>query len=150
MHLALKRTPASDATRLQRACCTAIKVRLVSQYCHGGIVIDGWLYHATAEEGLGREPFDMAKANDGWDFFDLGSERDTEALFVYSVLEGTGYDWFSLLAFVLPGRISDARRLYCFEWCALAMGLEPYGRVTPEILLATAVRCRRKGLLCAD
>ena len=40
--------------------------------------------------------------------------------------------WLALL----PGRWSDSKRLYCFEWCALAMGLPMAGRITPELLLA--------------
>ena len=36
----------------------------------------------------------------------------------------------------LPGRWSDSKRLYCFERCALAMGLPVAGRITPELLLA--------------
>ena len=47
MYLALKRTPASDATRAQREFAALTKWRLCSQYSHGGIVLDGWLYHSA-------------------------------------------------------------------------------------------------------
>ena len=49
--------------------------------------------------------------------------------------------WLALLlAFVLPWRVSDRKRLYCFEWCALAMGLQVAGRITPELLLCAAMK----------
>ena len=48
---------------------------------------------------------------------------------------GAKYDWFSLLAFVLPGRWSDSKRLYCFELPALVLGISTRQRVTPERIL---------------
>ncbi len=48
---------------------------------------------------------------------------------------GAKYDWFSLIAFLLPGRWSDHRRLYCFELPALVLGLDTHKRVTPERIL---------------
>ena len=54
---------------------------------------------------------------------------------------GTRYDWFSLLAFVLPWRVRDKSRMYCYEWCWLAMtGEHPSCRVTPEMLLVEALK----------
>lgn len=140
MYLALKRTPASDATWWQRACAWLIKARLVSQYSHAGVVIGGRLYHATAQHGLTDEPFDMATASAGWDFVDWGSAHDAAALALYQRRKGAGYDWFGLLAFVLPGRYTDSARLYCFAWAALARGLDIRQRVTPELLLVAALR----------
>lgn len=139
MHLALKRTPASDATRAQRLFAALTRWRLVSRYSHGGIVLDGWLYHSALQHGgLSRERFDMATASDGWDFVDIGPERDRDMLRLFRDCWGTPYDLFGLLAFVLPGHYDDPRSLYCFEWCALAMGIPLRQRMTPELLLLAA------------
>ena len=134
MKLALKRTPASNATLLQRIFAALTRWRLVSQYSHGGIVVNGYLIHATTRHGLTIERFNPAHA--GWDLFELGTDRDDEVELLFDALGAVKYDWLSLLAFVLPWRVSDRKRLYCFEWCALAMGLPVAGRITPELLLA--------------
>ena len=136
MKLALRRTAASNASRFARLAAWAIKVRLVSQYCHGGIAIGDTLYHTTANSGLCRSSFDPAK----WDLFDLGPAQDAAALALFDKHQGAAYDWISLLAFVLPCRISDRKRFYCFEWAQLCItGIYPQGRVTPEALLLAAV-----------
>lgn len=136
MMLALRRTPAASANWLDKLACWAIKARLVSSYCHGGIVVGNTLYHTTANSGLCRSSFDPVK----WDLFDLGPAQDAAALALFDKHQGAAYDWISLLAFVLPWRFSDARRFYCFEWALLCMtGVYPQGRVTPEALLLSAV-----------
>ncbi len=107
--------------------------RLLTKYPHAGIVHDGMLYHTTLAHGLHATVFKP----DGWDLFDLnGKDLDNWA---FADHEGTAYDWFSLLAFILPWRVRDGSRLYCYEWCWLAMtGENPTRRVTPEDLLALA------------
>ena len=140
MFLALKRTPAQSATRGQRIFSALTKWRLCSQYSHGGIIIGGTLYHSTVQHGgLQCEPFDMATASSGWDFFDIGAVRDASALRTFAERRGTPYDWVGLLAFVLPLAGNDSK-LYCFEWCALALGMPITNRVTPEDLMAAALR----------
>lgn len=52
MMLALRRTAAEDATWWQRLFAWATRVRLVSDYCHGGIVINGMMYQVNAARGL--------------------------------------------------------------------------------------------------
>ena len=141
MLLALKRTPASDATPTQIALADFTKWRLCSKYSHGGIVIGNQLLHSSFKDhGLTSEPFDVATASTGWDFYDLGSERDAYVLALFEQLKGTPYDLLGLAIFVYAGKnAGDAKRLYCFEWCALAMGLPVNGRVTPEMLLRAAL-----------
>ena len=135
MKLALRRLPASASWR-HRVAAWAIKTRLVSNYCHSGIVIGDTLYHANTTDGLHASGFDADK----WELYDLAGS-DTEALALFLRYRGTGYDWFSLLAFLLPGHIADGRRLYCFEWSWLAItGEIPSERITPEMLLTKAVR----------
>ena len=135
MKLALRRLPASSSWR-HRIAAWAIKTRLVSNYCHSGIVIGDTLYHSNTTSGLHASAFN---ANE-WELYDLPGS-DTEALALFLRYRGTPYDWFSLLAFLLPGHIADGKRLYCFEWSWLAItGLVPSERITPEMLLTKAVR----------
>jgi hypothetical protein len=135
MKLALRKGPTNPAWN-HRLAVWLIRNRLVSRYSHGGIVIHGYLYHANASHGVSSELF-----VDGpeWELLDIDGD-DVEALCRFAENEGSGYDWFSLLAFALiPAR--DSRRWYCFELCYLLMtGKNPTERVTPEDLLLLALR----------
>jgi hypothetical protein len=108
----------------------------VSQYSHAGIVVNGRLLHATSGKGLHAvEPRDWSPER--WDLIDFGGD-DAAVEATFRQYEGAHYDWFSLLAFV-GLRVRDSRRMYCFEWCWLAMtGLVPTKRITPEMLLRAA------------
>ena len=131
MKLALRKTAATGANWLARFAAWAIKTRLVSEYCHGGIVIGDKIYHATAQHGLCSADF----TPEHWDLFEVNFNEQL-ALDLYYKHCGAGYDWFSLLAFVLPGTYTDSQRFYCFEWCWLCLtGEYPSGRVTPEMLI---------------
>jgi hypothetical protein len=128
--LALKHAPPTGFWK--RAFHAITAARLVTRYPHAGIVIDGDLMHSNLASGLHIEPF----RPEGWDLFDLG-DADELAQARFLDFEGTPYDWFSLLAFVLPWNVSDSSRMYCYEWCWLAItGVNPRRRVTPEDLLA--------------
>lgn len=116
---------------------TLTRARLLTRYPHSGIVQDGMLMHSILSKGVHREPFDPA----GWLLIPITPAIDPATAF--ELLEGTPYDWFSLLAFVLPWRVRNSDRLYCYEWCWLAMtGTVHPGRVTPEMLLALAHRLK--------
>lgn len=137
MQLALRKDAARDATPFQCFACDVIKARLVSEFCHGGIVINGDLYHATATRGLHKVP-KGEWTPDLWVLRDVPQADEARALRNFARHKGAKYDWFSLLAFV-GVRAKDDARLYCFEWCYYAMtGLTPQGRVTPENLLLIA------------
>lgn len=130
MKLALRKT--NSPTLFGKLFNTLTRWRLHTAYPHAGIVIDGELYHSTYTKGLHKVPFDPA----GWDLFDVkGSDHYARAAF--NARQGAPYDAFSLLAFLLPWRVRDSRRLYCYEWCWLAMTTtNPSERITPEKLLA--------------
>jgi hypothetical protein len=137
MYLALKKTHASDATPLQKVISNLIKWRLCSNYSHGGIVIGDTLYHSSyMNKGLYSEKFDMSNSP-GWDFFYLGNEKDEEVIKLYNKLKGTPYDLLGLLTFIVSFQ-ADYEKLYCFEWCGMAMGIKINNRVTPEDLLILA------------
>jgi len=131
MLLVLRAKVPESAGKLHKLTAAAIRFRLVSDYYHAGVVINGVLYHSNTSDGLHSELFHPI----GWQVFELGTEYDTRVLELFEKHKGAGYDWFSLLAFILPGRISDARRWYCFEWCWYCLtGEIPTTRITPEKL----------------
>lgn len=147
MLLALRSDAPVGANWLQRLFCWLIRNRLVSMWCHGGIVIDGVLYHSTILRGPHTlQPGEWAPTH--WDLFDMGGDDDKarelfaiacqppENKFARIIWKFTkGYDIFSLIAFVGPNiRVSWLH--YCFELCHLMYtGTFPVKRITPEILL---------------
>ena len=136
MKLALKTK--SDTGLLQRLFFWLTRWRLLTDYPHAGIVWGGLLMHSNLARGLHAVNFDDQA---GWRLIALpGGDR---AMDLFRVHRGTRYDWFSLLAFVLPWNVRDGNRMYCYEWCWLAMTGEIYpGRVTPEMLLELAHRLK--------
>lgn len=127
--LALRRT---DPPGLPGLFAKATRARLLTQWPHAGMVIDGILTHATLAGGLHMERWNPA----GWDVVQLPDSCAPILRQRYQQRAGARYDALSLLAFVAPWRVSDSRRLYCYEWCWYAMtGANPHWRVTPEQLL---------------
>lgn len=144
MKLALRTTAATDATLAARVAAACIKVRLVSKYCHGGIVVGDTLMHATAQHGLCSTTFTPER----WDLIDLGDRADEQVDLLFGLHEGAGYDWLGLVPFIAPLPLGSDQRLYCFEWCWLAMtGEYPRGLVTPEMLLKRAIEIQTKNTL---
>lgn len=151
MKIALRREAASGATASQIFFCNVIKTRLVSQFCHGGIVIDGVLYHTTANKGTHKvEAGDWNP--DKWFIVEIGGD-DEKAKLIFEKLRLppkskfksviwkllNGYDWFSLLAFVGPF-VRVGWLNYCFETCwAMYKAETPTFKVTPELLLSEAL-----------
>ena len=133
IYVAFRRTAPAGAAWWQRALCALVRWRLVSQWCHAGVICDGVLHHVTATDGL-TSTDDWTPAR--WELFSLPDSARAVLQAALQAHAGARYDWFSLLAFLLPWRVSDRKRLYCFEWCALVMGLPVAGRITPELLLA--------------
>ena len=152
MKLALRKDAPTGASTSQKFFCWTIQTRLVSMYSHGGIVIDGDLYHITAARG-----WEKIQAGDWspekWNLTDfIGDKEKVKELFrlksqppknkfkalIWKLCKG--YDWFGLLAFTGP-RIRVSWLDYCFEWIYLAItGNAPKGRITPEICL---VECQK-------
>ena len=138
MYLAFKTKP--DAGLFQRLFYWLTKWRLLTEYPHAGIVVDGLLMHSNLANGLHAVELNNT---DGWLLIEVPDKHDAAMLFALN--RGTPYDWFSLLGFVLPWQVRDGNRMYCYEWCWLSMtdGVHP-GRVTPEMLLTLAHEIRLK------
>lgn len=111
------------------------KARLLTRYPHSGIVVGDQLMHSTLAHGLHRVTFKP----EGWLLIPIRPAIDSVAAF--ELLAGTKYDWFSLLAFLLPWRVRNSDWLYCYEWCwYVQTGQMPIERVTPEDLAIEALR----------
>lgn len=138
MYLALRKSPPTGAGFFEKLGCRVIRSRLVSDYSHGGIVINGVLYHSTYKGGLHSLPL-KAWTPERWDLFLLPYSGSVEAraLDLFNKLKGAPYDWPALLSFIGCGdRLDRKTSFYCFEWCWLALtGDYSNGKVTPEKLL---------------
>lgn len=131
MQLALKTKP--DSGLFQRLFYWLTKWRLLTEYPHAGMVYEGLLLHTNLANGLHAVKFNP----EGWVTVEVPDLQDVRGLFEFH--RDTPYDWFSLLGFVVPWQVRDGDRMYCYEWCWLAMTGEVHpGRVTPEMLLAIA------------
>jgi uncharacterized protein YycO len=143
--LALRKTHADGASWLARVASWATKARLVSQYCHAGMVVDGELSHATPAHGLHA----VAAGDwqpDKWVMIDCGNALDHRVRWALPRIVGAPYDWFSLLAFV-GLRTRSRRCLYCFEWCWYCLtGELPTLRITPEMLIEKAYELKLKDM----
>jgi hypothetical protein len=136
MKLALRHSLPADAARASRAGSSIIGARLVTAFAHAGIVIGPDLYHSNAAHGVHVE---RGSDLSGYTLIDLGEEHDARGLALFALVEGAGYDWVSLAAFIVPG-VTDSQRWYCFELCWLLMtGTAPKERITAETLLVEAM-----------
>lgn len=130
VHLALRRT---DPTGPPRLFALVTRARLLTQWPHAGIVVGNELMHTTLADGLHAIPFDNPM---DWDTLPLPESLGGLVRERFMERRGAQYDALSLLAFLVPWRVSDSRRMYCYEWCWYAMtGANPSWRVTPEQLL---------------
>ncbi len=136
MKLALRATAATDANWLERAFAALTRWRLASQWCHGGVVIGDTLYQVNARHGLHTSDYTPER----WTLIDLGSEGDADALALFDELRGARYDFLGVLGFGLPCVRGTDARLYCFEWCAMCMGVPHHRWMTPERLLSHVAR----------
>lgn len=130
-YLALRHT--SPLGFFQGIFATITKARLVTNYPHSGIVIDGILYDSTFKHGVQSSAFNA----DGWHLFAVENVDSATLINRFNKIKGNHYDWLSLLAFILPFRISVAQWSYCHELSYFMLtGKTPITRITPEKLLS--------------
>jgi len=129
IYLALRHT--SPAGFFKGLFASLTKARLITRYPHSGIVINEMLYEATFKNGVHCTPFNPV----GWDLYEYNIS-DKIAISRFESVKDSKYDWFSLLAFVLPFKFSVVQWFYCYELCFfMATGEKPTQRITPEDLL---------------
>jgi hypothetical protein len=119
---------------------------LRTQFSHSAIEINGRLYESNALRGdkdrAGVRDYFLSESDASqFVWFDLGGEKDNEALARYESIRGHSYDYFSLISFALPIKVRDAKRQYCHEVSLFLMtGEEGKNYKTPELLLYNALR----------
>jgi hypothetical protein len=130
VYLALRKTPPEGVA--QKAFFYLTRWRLLTRYPHAGVVCEGILYQSTFAKGVHSDAFDPT----GWHLFPTNVPHET-IINRFNDVNHSRYDWFSLLAFVLPFKMTVGQWWYCYELAHyLLSGLKPTGRVTPEDLLA--------------
>jgi hypothetical protein len=137
VYLAFREGYASKATLWQKLGVKIIKARLVTKYPHGGVVLDGVLYHANVKNGVHAEPIPTGEV------WRLAPTKINPEVFRgwYELVKGKPYDWFSLLAFIPFFKARWSKGMYCYEFQHYAVtGENPSNRVTPESLLANHLR----------
>jgi hypothetical protein len=107
-----------------------------SAYPHGGVIIGGKLWDTTKD---GMVITDLENHQD-WDLFET-PVSDKIATFRLEQVASMEYDHFTMLGIKLPFRITDRKRLNCFErmWVALT-GENPGAQITPDALMAELLR----------
>ena len=70
-----------------------------------------------------------------YQWLDVGTGGEVEALTQFHQIDGASYDFFSLLAFLPFIRARDSRAYYCYEVVALMLGMDVNSRMTPEKIL---------------
>jgi hypothetical protein len=121
---------------------------LRTQFSHSAIEIRGRLYESNALKGdkyrAGVRDYALTEEDAShFVWFDLGNDKDDEALARYETIRGHGYDYCSLIPFAIPVQVRDSKREYCHEASLYLMtGQEGLGYKTPEILIFNALRMK--------
>lgn len=141
MQLALKQSAPANATRWQRLAAQLIRLRLCTTYCHGAVVINGDLYQATAARGVHAIPAGDWEP-EKWVLVPFGGPTcDARALQLFASVDGSAYDWWGVMRFVLPALSQRPQAWYCFELASYLKTAErERGLVTPENLFELAAR----------
>ena len=129
VHLALRH---QDPAGVRGLLAKLIRLRLVTGYPHAGVSIGPDMYHSTLARGVHDDTVDTR----GWLLVRTPVAYDVAMARIESRM-GTRYDWISLLAFLLPFRITWSKADYCYEFVWYVLTGEVHkGPVTPESLFA--------------
>lgn len=146
MQIALRRTPANDASFVEKLTADAIKYKLATVWPHVGFIIDDVLYHSGGRHGL--EKTELTKAR--WDIIDIGPELDEQGKRIFDELVAAGakYDWIELFDFTLlkpfiklakkneKFRLWLENNVYCYQLVLWVLTNRPPTRTaTPELIL---------------
>lgn len=124
--------------------------RLVTRsgYSHAALEIEGRLYESTARKGdqltAGVRDYPLtAEIAAHYDWLDVGTENDAEALRRYDLVKGMGYDYLSWLAY-MNIKARDKNRLLCYELVMWLLGGDADQRVTVEVIALFVLNKVRK------
>lgn len=132
MQLAMYKGPPPDL--LHRIGHWLVCIGTLSRYSHVELVIDGWCYSSSYQDGgVRRKRIDLTSGR--WDVFEItGDQRAAYVWFMQRL--GASYDWGGVVRFVLPFVRQRPGEYFCSEAVAAALGLPHAGRCTPRAVLA--------------
>lgn len=112
---------------------TLIRLRTASRFSHVELVLGDEGYTSSPRDGGVRRALIDFRA--GWELLDLPWADEASIRRFFRDTYGLGYDWLGVL--VGQGLLVDvqsARRYFCSEWCAAALGLSEPWRYSPGTL----------------
>lgn len=128
---------------IKRIADAAVRRATKSRYSHCEIAVQDnqragvfSCYSSSARDGGVRKKV-MALPPERWDLIELPPEAAEKAARFYRITEGCRYDFFGVLAFVLPFVKHGPGSWFCSEWCARALDYPQPCRHSPESLYAT-------------
>lgn len=117
----------------------AIRFRTWSKYSHAELVIDGWSYSSSVrDKGVRRKQIEFDPER--WDVFEIDPKRVNldYALAFFLRYEGSEYDWWNIVRYVLPFVPQRHNQFVCFEFVAAMLNAPGYYRVDGDDLLEWA------------
>lgn len=91
-------------------------------WSHAELVVPGGSWGASYIDGGVRFKERISFDDGKWELFTIEGD-EASAVQWFKDHEGQGFDMFGLLGFILPWRVSDRTRWFCFEAIAAALGL---------------------------
>lgn len=121
----------------------AIKVRTISPYSHGELVIDGVGYSASArDKGVRRKEINFNSGK--WDMFDINPSRVNipHAMEIFKKYEGSEYDWRNIVRYVIPFAGQEEDKFVCFEFIGVMLNFAGSYKLTGNDLKEWALQNR--------
>jgi hypothetical protein len=140
VYAAFRRGHAYNANIIQRAANNINKTWLHTDYPHGGIVVNGTLFHSSFFKGVTEETLN---ANEHWEKYEANISLGL-AMTRLALVMGKKYDWFSLLSFLPFVKARDSKRFYCWELMIYVLtGEIPRRKVTAETVMRELLKCAK-------
>lgn len=115
-----------------------------SAYSHCELVMpDGHWLSASATDG-GVRAKQISQNPEHWDLLPLPWANKGQIERLFSANQSKGYDWLGIFASqILPMGIDNKSRMFCSEFCAVALGFDSAQRYSPALLSEVVERINR-------
>lgn len=101
-----------------------------SPYSHCELVIDGWSYSCSIQDG-GVRGKQIEFNTDHWDYVALNHVDRNTVLQYFNRTCGQSYGWWSLIKHQLFNIRGEQDGQFCSEWCMNALGVPDGGLYSP-------------------
>lgn len=140
IQIALYKGPPKSSDILHVITHNAIKLRTWSKYSHAELVIDGWAYSSSVRDrGVRRKQieFDPLK----WDIIEIDPSvvNLDYAMHFFLLFEGSEYDWWNILRYILPFVKHKDNKFVCFEFIGAMLNFAGYQRLDADDLHGWAI-----------